>query len=478
MKRILVFLRSVLPSDPWQLVLLAGAVFLFISPRLDWYHSFRLLLDDKSGPFGLHAGDWRELRSIIAFAYLITFAGLSAYFTCFFPGPRPVRRLLWLVFLPCGVAILLFQYTLFSGFRPASSVIFRPRGTFAVFIEWLRMHIGHFPLAVYFSIGSMILIGVFVVRLTVGKSSLPVSLAAPVHVADDCSASPDKTLFLVFVVIAPLFIVQGLAGLLVGLPLYFLSQPSPLYGAVTRIGADVASAGVLAGLALWILGPAARLEARKFFRIPELHQGFFALLIPLGFSFLMAMPVYVFDRTNWAIYAFHQDFPPSFHAYFDFSRLRDPWLLLFVVGAFAEEFVFRGLLLRRLVLRYGFHRGLFLTGIVWAAYHFRGDSYSNLSADGVLLHLIHRILICLAMNYVLAWMTLRWKSIIPAGVAHTVSNMVVVSGINGLTPWSNELRIVEWAVLGILLFRHRPISSIESAEEPGPALQLNTESSA
>jgi membrane protease YdiL (CAAX protease family) len=150
---------------------------------------------------------------------------------------------------------------------------------------------------------------------------------------------------------------------------------------------------------------------------------------------LISAPDYLVTRTNWAIYAFHQTFAPEFASYFDLSRAWDPWLLLLTFGAFAEEFVFRGLLLRKLMFRYGLHRGIFLTGIVWAAYHFRSDSYSGLSVGGVFFHLARRILICLAMNYVLAWMTLRWKSIIPAGIAHTVSDILVVAGINYQTPW-------------------------------------------
>jgi hypothetical protein len=39
-KRAVQFIRSVIPSDPWQLVFLAGAIFLFISPRFRWPSNF------------------------------------------------------------------------------------------------------------------------------------------------------------------------------------------------------------------------------------------------------------------------------------------------------------------------------------------------------------------------------------------------------------------------------------------------------
>jgi membrane protease YdiL (CAAX protease family) len=134
-------------------------------------------------------------------------------------------------------------------------------------------------------------------------------------------------------------------------------------------------------------------------------------------------------------------------------------------GAFAEEIVFRGLLLPEFNIRYGMQRGIFLTGIVWSAVHFRSDTYSGLSEAGVLLHLVNRILICLAMNYVFAWMTLQGKSIIPAAIAHSVRNMLVMSEINGSSPWTLEIFVVLWWIIAFALFRFWPIPE---AQPPSP----------
>jgi len=106
-----------------------------------------------------------------------------------------------------------------------------------------------------------------------------------------------------------------------------------------------------------------------------------------------------------------------------------------VFGAFAEEIVFRGLLLPNFLRRFGLHRGIFLTGIAWAAVHFRSDSYSGLSVDGVLIHLANRVFLCLALNYVFAWMTLRWSSIIPAAIAHSTWNILVSMQQNTSELW-------------------------------------------
>jgi membrane protease YdiL (CAAX protease family) len=171
--------------------------------------------------------------------------------------------------------------------------------------------------------------------------------------------------------------------------------------------------------------------ARNSLRLPEPRYALFALLLPIIVNGLPSLAHYFVDRANWAAHYFAETTAPQLNVYFDLARLRDPKLLLMVFGAFSEEIVFHGLLLQRLMNRYGFHRGIFLTGMVWAAIHFRTDRYPEHSVQGVLLFWVFRILICLGMNNVLAWMTLRWHSIIPAGITHAVSNVLIVSRATG-----------------------------------------------
>jgi membrane protease YdiL (CAAX protease family) len=476
MKRVLPFLRSVLPADPWQVLLLIGTVFLFISPRLTWFPDRNLPLPDSLGFAMGYDAYVRALRATVAFAYLITFSGLSAYFICFYPGPKPVRRFLYLVLFPSVVALALIVSIPFRVTHSAESVLSHPRGTFAMFLDWIRQNSGHFPLAWYSCAISLAMITIFFVRVASGSSTLPVSIAALPAVSGETNDSPRRTLLLIFALIAPLFLVQMIVALPLTISSLFWPHPSLIYSTISRIAASLISAGVLIALAVCILGRCARDDARRTVRLSELHQTFFALLLPILFSLLLTIPSYVVDRTNWAIYRVGRDFPPLFSSYIELNGLHNPWLLLLLVGAFAEELVFRGLLLRRLIFRYGFQRGVFLTGTVWAAYHFRSDSYHNLSPGGVLWHLADRVLICLAMNYVLVWMTLRWNSIIPPAIAHTVSNILVIAGVNGPVRWHNELRIAEWAVAAFLLFRYRPIVASEPAEPPLAAPPVEEES--
>jgi membrane protease YdiL (CAAX protease family) len=138
-------------------------------------------------------------------------------------------------------------------------------------------------------------------------------------------------------------------------------------------------------------------------------------------------------------------------------------------AAFAEEIVFRGMLLSPLVRQYGLHRGIFFTGLIWAAFHFHGDMHQRYSILQALLEIASRIAICVAMNHALSWMTLRWKSVIPAAIAHTISNVLVVGGINRGVPFSHEMRIISWAVCAVMLFRFWPIKEAAGGASPDVA---------
>jgi len=111
---------------------------------------------------------------------------------------------------------------------------------------------------------------------------------------------------------------------------------------------------------------------------------------------------------------------------------------------------------------------MFLTGIAWAAIHFRSDTYSGLSPGGVLVHLANRIFLCLVLNYIFSWLTLRSGSIIPAAIAHTVWNLwtEVLSHLDDR--WEVEFRFVLAAVIAYILFRFWPISVERETESVSP----------
>jgi membrane protease YdiL (CAAX protease family) len=475
MKRLAQFLRSVIPADPWQLVFLLGVVLLHIFPRLPWrpVHASTSVLQDPLIPLQTDQNahlEWGQAISIAVWPMAI--ASLVGYLTCFWPGRRPARRLLWGAILP---ALLTFCFLVFK----LSQIVAYPPSVFpsvpnlARECAWLHSNFWNLPAGFYVSIVGLVLISVFTARLYLRLSSLPLSLPDDsVHPQDDSNSWP-KVKTLIFVLIGPMFLLSVLSGLLFLFLYIFLPQThSPEFGVASRIVTTVLDAVILVIFGLWFLDESGRKDARNSIQLPEPRFAFFAALLPIGICGSIGAAQYLIDRADWAAHYFGKISPPHFPAYFELAGIGDPWLLLLIFGALAEEIVFRGLFLPRLIDRYGFHRGTFLTGIVWAAIHFRFDHYWDLSTGRVFYQLAYRILFCLAMNYVFAWMTLRWKSVIPAAVAHSVSNILIIAGINDSVPWSSELRLAAWVVVGLLLFHYWPVSQAEPAEADSPVPPL------
>jgi membrane protease YdiL (CAAX protease family) len=161
-----------------------------------------------------------------------------------------------------------------------------------------------------------------------------------------------------------------------------------------------------------------------------------------------------------------------FGSYFN---VPDIWLLLLFFAAVFEEVIFRGLLQTRFIHRYGLFRGIFLVGIVWAAFHFFSDFSFLHSTQEVLAKLGNRISMCLALNFALAWLTLRSQSIVPAAIAHTLYNVLVFSPNGPQFAGKGVLRVALWAVLAYVLFRYWPVppqatlGALTTAANPEPA---------
>jgi membrane protease YdiL (CAAX protease family) len=460
-KRLAIFLRSVIPADPFQLIFLVGVVFLFVSPRLPWWPS-KVLGDDSRPEFvGLMA----------AWMWPIIFGGLAGYFVCLWPGKTPVRRILWAVCFPTALSLVLILYKCFQLTRTTVS-IFESQDTL-VALKWFQLNAWKLSSGFYFCAVGLALILVYTLRLVLGLTSLPLSL--PKEHASVCEAADSwsRMRILVFVLVGPYFLIAGLLGLLAfGLPYTAMRSIFPSFMAVFARLATVLDAALLVGIGVYILRKQGRDAARTSLQLPEPRYALLALVLAFAVSSLIPGAQYLVDRAHWAANDFGRFSPPQLSSYFDLTNAWQPWLLLMVFGAFAEEIVFRGLLLPEFLGRYGLHRGIFLTGIVWAAIHFRSDSYSGLSVRGVLVHLANRIFLCLALNLVFAWMTLRWNSVIPAAIAHATWNILVSMQQDTGEHWDWEFKCALWAALAYVLFRYWPVRAEDIREvgvaAPGP----------
>jgi membrane protease YdiL (CAAX protease family) len=228
------------------------------------------------------------------------------------------------------------------------------------------------------------------------------------------------------------------------------------------------------GLALWIAGRDSRRILCRWIRLPRLAYLVIALAIPIAITLALTTGQYLVDRADWAAHNFGRLDAPQFASYFGHFN---PWLLLNFFSAFFEEIIFRGLLQPRFLQRYGLYRGIFLVGIIWAAFHFASDfAYSHASDLLVLSTLFFRLAVCLVLGYVFGWLTLRSQSILPAAVAHTFYNVLLYSQAGTHFPGESVVRDALWGVVAYLLFRYwpvpaetQPLSEVAPLNAPEPA---------
>jgi membrane protease YdiL (CAAX protease family) len=385
----------------------------------------------------------------------IIFAGAAGYFVCFWPGNHPVRRILGLVFLPTilGLGLMCGGLAYLSG--PSSSVLESTSSAVGHRINWAQMMLWKLPQGFQFSLTGLLLIAIFTSRLAFGIATLPLALPGRHGLQSDDFGSWRRLLllmwFLMGIVFLPVallsFITTGVPFLLTSrLPSYvqsdWFSRLSPIIGGM-----------VILGIALCMAGPDGRQAVRNSIRLPGLKWPLLALAFPIAIDVVISTGQYVLDRSQWAAREFGKFAPPQFQSYFDVPSI---WLLLLFFGAFFEELVFRALLQPRFIHRYGLYRGIFLVGIVWAAFHFFPDfSFSRSTDWEVLSHLGYRLFMCLALSFVLAWLTLRSGSVVPAAIAHTFFNILVVSPLGPPFAGKGMLRVALWTALAYVLFRYR-----------------------
>jgi membrane protease YdiL (CAAX protease family) len=447
MARIARFLRSVLPADPTQLIFLLGLVCLLVSTRLRW--NMGLVVSPGEA--------YEILRASMYFALLPgLFASLAGYYLCFWPVRRLVGKVIFLVICPAMVSLGGAIYLLYHAFGPQSVLVSNEGGV--LIWRWAFANDGNFASGLQLCFVGILLCLAFLSRLVFGLTSLPLAVVSHEPIGEDvglwrnCKA-------LIFILIGPVFLLWGLLGLSsFVISERLLSNPdrmSMLYAAVALF--DAVCVALLPVLFLrangWNL-------IKRALRLPEPRYVLFASLAPVIVAVATSVGQFLAARVEWA-HQLVRVTPPELDKYFVLGGLHLRSILQFAPGAFAEEIIFRGVLLALLTKRYGLHRGVFFTGIIWAAYHFPSDSYAGMPIGVVAIYVAHRIVICLALNYVLGWMTMRWNSVIPAGVAHTISNILVTAGLSPQDWASSALRIACWSVFAYVLWRYWPITEYD-----------------
>jgi hypothetical protein len=170
-ERLAKFIRSVIPVDPAQLLILAGAVCLTVSPHLKFWPADFIPTDGRRAELLLE--QTVPLRLLLG--WFVMFSGMAAYFVCFWPGSHASRRILLSVFAPAiaGSGLILAQIFWFA--MPVTSVLQSTHhiAQNAKPLDWARwVSLPGF----FFCFAGLVLVATYTSRLVFGIARLPVSL--------------------------------------------------------------------------------------------------------------------------------------------------------------------------------------------------------------------------------------------------------------------------------------------------------------
>jgi membrane protease YdiL (CAAX protease family) len=486
-KRVIQFVRSVIPADPAQLLFLCGCILLFISFQLRWWPAEVTGSVRHIGPTTIYISDDPVLKAVNSWipffwfcSIVLCICGAAGLFISLWPGTRPLLCVFLLVWLPSLLALVAicsrFLYLSMDPLFPLldHAFLMRPHNT-----SWAMTAVWQLGPGLHLSILGLLLISIFLSRMAFGLSSLPVSLPEP---RLQNTADPEHWariwLFILFVCTCG-FLVRIIAGLPF-LSLWFLFKHIGLIGAQGNVDSRAGwifylqgplNLAIFAIAAAWAIGKDRWNSLRLFLRVPPANYLALAVLFPLVLRASFPLIMYSRQRIAWAAFQFGKFDPPSLGSYFAIPAAS--LFGSFMPAAFFEEVVWRGYLQPWFISRYGLYRGLFFVSMIWAVIHFQSDFSYGMSDGTVLLGMVERWATCLALGFVLGWLTLRSGSIWPAAIAHGLYNVILESGFSGYPVISRVWTVLLWVALAWLLFRFWPPQHV-----PGPSgenLQLISE---
>jgi len=439
-RRTAAFVRTCFPADPSSWLLLSGAAFLFISYTLRWWPQSSYY----SRPL-LWAG-CNYLMSVPIFA-----AGVAAYYLALVGFKKPERRLLDSILLPVIVGLATKLVVAFYWFRDVGEPAHFLHQVPGVPHLW-QPHV-LFALAVNLSVGfqfasvGFILISAFFVLYSWGRATLPIHL--PAQSISDASIPEDenrRTMLFVWMMIAVIFITglpEPALEMFASSAIFRFAQLHPDWFSWLR---QLFQALLLLAFVCAALGKGGRKMIPAMLRIPRAIYLAASVLIPTVIAYLAPVASYFHARILWSLDGWGKLVPPSPSSFLRLPPASSgPYLLYPLV----EEIAWRGYLQPRFVRRYGLVRGIFLVGVVWGAFHYIWDFNSAMTVPDVCIGVLQRLLITVCLSYVLAWLTIRSESILPAALAHATYNLGWSLPIHS-PQW---LTLLLWAVTGFVLLR-------------------------
>ena len=471
LQRLANFAKSVWPADRAFVALLLGSMLLLMARGMGSWTVWVLALRDSDSSdlrFGaLEASSYLNLTM-----FSVYFAGAAALFVCFFPGLSPLRRLVRWVYLPIALG-LVANVSLVLYMAHLDPAVPLPDGQA---LSWKLTSFARLLRSLGSGIWSALLGTVLILYADLRLRTASIRL--PIHFAPEFSAPSNDTFAsgqinrFVWMMLALPFVTSFFA-----FPALFFADR--VQGATHHRGIELKPPWALSyinghvwgSVALFVLvyvamGTSRRETLKKSLRLPSAIYLGLGILLPIVVLSAVPMFQYALARAHWAAYDFRRLGPPVFSSYFE----RMPaWPFLFLIlGASVEEIGWRGYLQPRLISRYGLYRGIFLVGIVWGLFHFPTDFSWRLSLVGIPTHAVNRLLNCLSLGFALSWLTFRSRSVLPAALAHGVSNILILSAWSRAT--SVWIMIALWVMIDLVLFRNFPpkVDTAPGLREPTP----------
>ena len=456
------FVRSVLPSEAGQFLLLLGSFLLYISREARWLpHSFDA------------AGTWDRFRwKLIARGLSLPLAavGAAGWHVALLKSARPARRLLLWAIVPATATILAIAFL--SAFQivlpldPSySSVLERTLARPHVLSDFSHVFVA-MGLGMRLALAGLALVLCVFVLLLKGKISLPVSIGT----AEEGSAlmlnsaaeieNQQKLMRFVWVMIS-LPILTAFSAFpfsLVG-----VIRPSFLHSSLLVWEEDLLYSVALLALVLFAIGKESRGQIFEYLRVPRLNYLLLGIAIPAAVAYLWPLIDYLHHEIFWSTNLRGTSFSPAMAEY-----LKPPTIasLHYLFGALVEEIAWRGYLQPRFIRRYGLVRGVFLVGVVWGAFHFYFDFNGAYSWVWVGKEIAIRLVGTVALSYSMAWLAIRSKSILPVTLLHAAHNAGLQIPLDTFVGF-NWIRNLAYLVIGYLLFRYFPPTSEETESELG-----------
>ena len=438
MNRVSTFVRSVLPRDPTQLLLLLGICCLCIAPHLRW------------GPSGLFNV---VLELLVLFGlYVIHFAGTAGFLIAFRPGSHPVRRMLWWVCLPTliGECSLFFSCFIYLARQSSGSISLGNIGALRVLSE-----LG--PGFRYAAAG-LLLVAAFTTYLAMDLASLPLALSNPiVSTSDDVVLWNSVERFLwVLLTLLPLILLFWFPPVMRFVLGYFIFSHLPALKGIdiVSISANATTDAIIVFIAIRMIGEKAWNALRRSLRWPPGECVALAVVFPVGIAAITSVGQFLFELFRRTSH--HYDKLPlsPFGAYFTLPSIS---LFLWFFPAFTEEIIFRSLLQPLFVRRYSPIRGIFLVGIIFAAAHFSTDFSADYTAGLVGTKLCFRLILSVGFSFALGWLTLRSGSVFPAAISHGLFNILISSSPANTFSGISFVTGLLWMALSYALFSYWPI---------------------